>query len=282
MKTRSNWWTLACPNWSPAAWSAQSRPYHGRHALIPRAGNREHEDQDPVAGFDTLSARGFDLSDGTGAIDNKVDACRLGVTLYVMLVARFPVYDRDQDGTIVGASRVGGPSQDSRRLLLRLLAADPVQRLSATDALQDPGSSLVGTGAHATAVKPRRRNGNHQRKRNRQITPWVAAHAHAAFVASSALGLPPELRSAGLDYHERAVASRALATKLRGTALLVLEMIDDLKAALDARNATPLEKCSGPGVWTSILKRSASCQEGQPRGDAAAAQAVGEEAPSMK
>ena len=56
------------------------------------------------------------------------------------------------------------------------------------------------------------------------------AHAHAALVASSALGLPPELRSAGLDYHERAVASRALATKLRGTALLVLEMIDDLKS----------------------------------------------------
>merc|ERR1711965_768016 len=71
------------------------------------------------------------------------------------------------------------------------------------------------------------------------------AHAHASLVASSALRLPPRLRVAGLDYHERAVASRALATKLRGTALLVLEMIDDLKAALDARNADAAREVLG-------------------------------------
>ena len=29
----------------------ESRTYHGRDALVPSSGNREHEDQDPVAGL---------------------------------------------------------------------------------------------------------------------------------------------------------------------------------------------------------------------------------------
>ena len=108
------------------------------------------------------------------------------------------------------------------------------------------------------------------------------AHAHAALVASSALGLPPELRSAGLDYHERAVASRALATKLRGTALLVLEMIDDLKAALDARNADAAREVlgvSGGGLLISE-KECALAKKGNLAAMRRLAQAVGEEAPT--
>ena len=99
-------------------------------------------------------------------------------------------------------------SQDSRRLLLRLLAADPVQRLSATDALQDPwllpSSELALTPPASPPEKKRESSSEEESTDN----PMGLAHAHAALVASSALGLPPELRSAGLDYHERAVASQ--------------------------------------------------------------------------
>ena len=233
--------------------------------------------------LDTISKEeDLDLSDGTGAYDNKVDAWSLGVTLYVMLVARFPVYDRDQDGTIVGARVPEDLSPDSRRLLLRLLAADPVQRLSATDALQDPwllpSSELALTPPASPPEKKREASSEEESTDN----PMGLAHAHAALVASSALGLPPELRSAGLDYHERAVASRALATKLRGTALLVLEMIDDLKAALDARNADAAREVLGAvRRWTSDLEKECALAK---KGNLAAmrrlAQAVGEEAPS--
>ena len=233
--------------------------------------------------LDTISKEeDLDLSDGTGAYDNKVDAWSLGVTLYVMLVARFPVYDRDQDGTIVGARVPDDLSPDSRRLLLRLLAADPVQRLSATDALQDPwllpSSELALTPPASPPEKKREPSSEEESTDN----PMGLAHAHAALVASSALGLPPELRSAGLDYHERAVASRALATKLRGTALLVLEMIDDLKAALDARNADAAREVLGAvRRWTSDLEKECALAK---KGNLAAmrrlAQAVGEEAPT--
>ena len=231
--------------------------------------------------LDTISKdEDLDLSDGVGTYDNKVDAWSLGVTLYVMLVARFPVYDRDGDGTILGARVPEDMSPDARRLLLRLLAADPLQRLSATDALDDPWlkdeTQLALTPPASPPEKKKREQFEEETK-----NPMGLAHAHAALVASSALGLPPELRSAGLDYHERALASRALATKLRGTALLVLEMIDDLKVALDARNADAAREVLGAvRRWTADLeKECAAAKKNNLAAMRRLAQAVGEEEP---
>ena len=79
----------------------------------------------------------LDLSDGDATYDDRVDAWSLGVTLYVMLVARFPVYDRDGDGKIVAARLPPELSEGARRLLGTLLAADPADRATVAAARRD-------------------------------------------------------------------------------------------------------------------------------------------------
>ena len=220
-------------------------------------------DMDQLDGDDSEDFSGVDLSDGSMAYDAKVDSWSLGVTLYVMLVARFPVYHRDERGRIFGVKVPHALSAPARKLVEDLLNADPEVRATAADALASPWSAGPGPrhpperAERALVLTPPTTPPGVARKADDADAGLAAAAskslevadhdgdlgfmglagAHASLVASSALALPPRLRDAGLDYHERALASRALATKLRGTALLVLEMIDDLKVAVDARNA---------------------------------------------
>ncbi|KAH8065768.1 serine/threonine kinase [Aureococcus anophagefferens] len=72
------------------------------------------------------------------AYDAKVDSWSLGVTLYVMLVARFPVYHRDERGRIFGVKVPHALSAPARKLVEDLLNADPEVRATAADALASP------------------------------------------------------------------------------------------------------------------------------------------------
>ncbi|KAH8043485.1 serine/threonine kinase [Aureococcus anophagefferens] len=179
---------------------------------------------------------GVDLSDGSMAYDAKVDSWSLGVTLYVMLVARFPVYHRDERGRIFGVKRAE----------------------RAADAADDAARRREAGDADAASRRRRRRVW-----RSRTTTGTWASWASRALRrrASSARS---RRGSAGLDYHERALASRALATKLRGTALLVLEMIDDLKVAVDARNADAARAVLlAVRGWTAELGRECAASKSE-------------------
>ncbi|KAK7253476.1 protein serine/threonine kinase [Aureococcus anophagefferens] len=197
-------------------------------------------DMDQLDGDDSEDFSGVDLSDGSMAYDAKVDSWSLGVTLYVMLVARFPVYHRDERGRIFGVKVPHALSAPARKLVEDLLNADPEVRATAADALASPWvwRSRTTTGTWASWASRAR------------------ARAVARRVVRSAL--PPRLRDAGLDYHERALASRALATKLRGTALLVLEMIDDLKVARAAAVARAAEPARGARARRAGGRRAAA------------------------
>jgi len=70
----------------------------------------------------------------------EVDCWSLGATLYVMLCARFPEFDRSSGKPMV---RVSGPlwegvSDSAKDLVRRLMDPDPRQRLSASKALEHP------------------------------------------------------------------------------------------------------------------------------------------------
>eukprot|EP00629_Pelagomonadales_sp_RCC1024_P017380 CAMPEP_0119264738 /NCGR_PEP_ID=MMETSP1329-20130426/3749_1 /TAXON_ID=114041 /ORGANISM="Genus nov. species nov., Strain RCC1024" /LENGTH=328 /DNA_ID=CAMNT_0007264529 /DNA_START=251 /DNA_END=1233 /DNA_ORIENTATION=- len=88
--------------------------------------------------------RALDLAAGAQTYDDRVDSWSLGVTLYVMLVARFPVYERDESGLIMGVKLPAALSVGARGLLARLLDPDPKTRASARASLADPwfGASM--------------------------------------------------------------------------------------------------------------------------------------------
>ena len=219
---------------------------------------------------------------GIGAYDNKVDAWCAGCALYVMLVARFPVYDRDQDGTIVGAracpmiyalSTLGG-------LLLRLLAADPVLRCRRPMLYKDPWLLPSSELALTPPASPP------EKKRERFIgrgiytdNPMGLAHAHAALVASSALGLPPELQKQGLDY-PNGPSRRGHWRRNCGHG--VVRAGDDVttsKLQLDARNRGRRDSARGRQAVDVLISKSAlSPRKGNLAAMRRLAQAVGEEA----
>ena len=108
------------------------------------------------------------------------------------------------------------------------------------------------------------------------------AHAHAALVASSALGLPPELRSAGLDYHEGGPSRRGHWRRNYGYG--VAGAGDDRRpqSCLRCENADAAREVLGAvRRWTSDLEKECALAK---KGNLAAmrrlAQAVGEEAPA--
>ncbi|KAH8061707.1 serine/threonine kinase [Aureococcus anophagefferens] len=192
-------------------------------------------DMDQLDGDDSEDFSGVDLSDGSMAYDAKVDSWSLGVTLYVMLVARFPVYHRDarphlrRQGPATAADALAspwcagpGPRHPPRRGRSALVLTPPQRRPAPREA-----------GDADAASRRRRRRVWRSRTTTGTWASW-ASRARTRRSSRRPLALPPRLRDAGLDYHERALASRALATKLRGTALLVLEMIDDLKVAVSS------------------------------------------------
>ena len=248
-------------------------------------------DMDQLDGDDSEDFSGVDLSDGSMAYDAKVDSWSLGVTLYVMLVARFPVYHRDERGRIFGVKVPHALSAPARKLVEDLLNADPEVRATAADALASPWCAGPGPrhppperAERALVLTPPTTPPGAAREAGDADAGLAAAAskglevadhdgdlgfmglagAHASLVASSALALPPRLRDAGLDYHERALASRALATKLRGTALLVLEMIDDLKVAVDARNADAARAVLlAVRGWTAELGRECAASKSE-------------------
>jgi len=76
----------------------------------------------------------------SGRYGVEVDCWSLGAVLYVMLVAKFPEFDRQ---TGVPRIRLEGPhwqhmSRESKDLIRRLMEADPDRRLSAAEALEHP------------------------------------------------------------------------------------------------------------------------------------------------
>ena len=202
--------------------------------------------------------------------DAKVDAWSMGVTLYVMLIARFPVYRRDDAGHIAGVELPPEAKQrlspQAQSLIVRLLDADPRTRCSVAEALKDPwlettvasfcsspqrgflaATNYDTTPSAAVQQPPPSKPGPPSngttteastKDDDRDVIPVAGyATAHAALVAAASLRLPDEMRRAGLVYHERALASRNLASKLRSTADLVLETLDDLAFAIDAKQA---------------------------------------------
>mmetsp|Transcript_3948 Transcript_3948/g.12126 ORF Transcript_3948/g.12126 Transcript_3948/m.12126 type:complete len:605 (+) Transcript_3948:97-1911(+) len=205
----------------------------------------------------------------SGTYDAKVDAWSLGVTLYVMLIARFPSYKRTEAGQIAGVDlplEADALSPAARSLIVRLLAADPRQRLSAAAALKDAWlETAVATmpslavaqaaepaGVESAAVSPAKPAAAVP-KHPHEIFCGLAS-AHASVVAAAALQMPPEMRRAGLVYHERVLASRGLASKLRSTAALVLETLDDLACAVDDRQpAVARDILANIKRWTSDL-----------------------------
>lgn len=200
--------------------------------------------------------------------DNKVDAWSLGVTLYVMLIARFPVYRRTSAGLIAGLdlpAEARNLSPLATNLLAKLLEADPKKRFSVTDVLHhDPW--LVTAVAKAAPKKkppppdddapvttPEKKPTPPEAKQPNALFTGLAS-AHAALVAASALQLPPDMRRAGLVYHERVLASRALASKLRSTAGLVLEALDDLAFAVEHRQpAAAVDILANVKRWSAQL-----------------------------
>lgn len=216
--------------------------------------------------------------------DSKVDAWSLGVTLYVMLIARFPVYKRDAGGLIAGVEippeAVSALSPQVRSLITSLLEADPAQRCSAADALKDAWletavatmpslalslarqqpSTLVGPASEPPQKKmlaaSTAATTTPQQTHHPHAVFGGLASAHASLVAAAALQLPKDMRRAGLVYHERVLASRGLASKLRSTAGLVLETLDDLAFAVDEHDPRPqaaLDILNNIKRWTSEL-----------------------------
>eukprot|EP00633_Aureoumbra_lagunensis_P000940 CAMPEP_0197292150 /NCGR_PEP_ID=MMETSP0890-20130614/21453_1 /TAXON_ID=44058 ORGANISM="Aureoumbra lagunensis, Strain CCMP1510" /NCGR_SAMPLE_ID=MMETSP0890 /ASSEMBLY_ACC=CAM_ASM_000533 /LENGTH=653 /DNA_ID=CAMNT_0042765819 /DNA_START=122 /DNA_END=2083 /DNA_ORIENTATION=- len=200
-----------------------------------------------------------EIEDENHDYDEKVDAWSIGVTLYVMLIARFPVYKRSQDGNIIGLEICPefDLSPQAQSLLRRLLDPNPNTRCSVAAASKDvwlqtavaacPSnirgqlqcssiSHSVPSSSHNGVPHTAPRVENTQREANTSPMPIAGlASAQAALAAAAALRLPDEMRRAGLVYHERALASRNLATKLRGAAGLVLETLDDLALAVEAK-----------------------------------------------
>ena len=209
------------------------------------------------------------------AYDSQVDAWSMGVTLYVMLIARFPVYRRDDEGHINGVElprEATTLSPQAQSLIVRLLDADPRRRCSVAEALKDPWlettvaacyspprNALLETHYSDDDTKPAVTVGANKKKKKREMSYSVHEdldhqQPSAALVATASLRLPDEMRRAGLVYHERALASRTLASKLRSTANLVLETLDDLALAIDAKQAEAARDILGSvRRWTSEL-----------------------------
>ncbi|EGB09698.1 hypothetical protein AURANDRAFT_12663, partial [Aureococcus anophagefferens] len=110
-----------------------------KHVASAHGGSRAHT----MVGTPSYLAPEVELQkprarDGSMAYDAKVDSWSLGVTLYVMLVARFPVYHRDERGRIFGVKVPHALSAPARKLVEDLLNADPEVRATAADALASP------------------------------------------------------------------------------------------------------------------------------------------------
>lgn len=84
-----------------------------------------------------VEARAYGRGGGYGT---KVDCWSLGAVLYVMLVARFPEFDRSQGGMAVKleAPAWGGVSAAAKDLLRCLMQVDPGLRFTVEEALQHP------------------------------------------------------------------------------------------------------------------------------------------------
>lgn len=220
----------------------------------PNGNSSKSEDESPAPPNQAHSS---------GSYDAKVDAWSLGVTLYVMLIARFPVYKRTAAGLIAGVvlpTEANSLSPQARSLIVRLLEANPIRRISAAEALKDawlettvaklPSLALALAQQQPSIVAVEQRQQQQAEATEELAKQSFAADAvpqhphavfcglasaHASLVAAAALQLPPEMRRAGLVYHERVLASRGLAAKLRSTATLVLDTLDDLACAVEEK-----------------------------------------------
>ncbi|KAJ8613532.1 hypothetical protein CTAYLR_002147 [Chrysophaeum taylorii] len=232
------------------------------------------DDQRQPGGGDE-SGESANAPDKAAYYDAKVDAWSLGVTLYVMLIARFPVYKRSQAGQISGVElpvEANRLSPTARSLIVRLLDANPKSRCSVADALRDawletavakmPSLALALAQQPSMPVvrderapaPPTTLPANHHPRQPVHAVFCGLANAHASLVAAAALQLPPDMRRAGLVYHERVLASRGLASKLRSTAGLVLETLDDLAFAVDAKEPQAARDILGNiKRWTAEL-----------------------------